>query len=40
MCMTVCDQTRKRVGSADCEKNCQFFASIDYENQEVLCWKL
>lgn len=39
-CMTECDQTHKKVGSADCEKNCRSFSAHDIENQRVICWKL
>ena len=38
--LTECEQTHKKVGSADCEKNCRSFAGIDSEKQQVLCWKL
>jgi len=39
-CITECDQTRKKVGSADCEKNCRSFSAHDIDNQFVICWKL
>ena len=36
---TICDKTFKKVGSADCEKNCIYFAGIDRDNKIVRCWK-
>jgi len=37
--LSTCDKTGKKIGSADCEKNCSSFAGSDHVKQEVLCWK-
>lgn len=36
--ITICDQTDKRVGSGDCERNCTLFRSIDHAKQIVYCY--
>ena len=35
---TICSRTKKKVGSADCEKTCKWFAGVDRKNKIVRCW--
>jgi hypothetical protein len=36
-CITVCDKTKIKVGSAQCEKYCVYFLAHDCDLQEVTC---
>jgi len=38
-CMTVCDFRGKKVGSADCQRNCQKYAGRDDSEKKIFCWK-